>query len=149
MASFVTDNAKEQILLGTWDFSSGTPDIRVALMMTNTTCDIEKDKATNAGYTTLDEFDGSGYSSGGVALTSEAVSEDGANNRAEFDAADVTFSSVGAGTRQIAGALLYAFVTNFNSSVPIAWIDTGGFPVTANGGDILISWNAEGILQAT
>jgi hypothetical protein len=147
MASHVLDNAKEQLLLGTLDFS--TDDIRVALMMTNTTVDTEKDKALVSGYTTLDEFDGSGYTTGGVALTSEAVTEDGANNRGEFDAADAVFTSVGAGTRQIAGALVYKWVTNFTSSIPIAWIDTGGFPVTANGGTITVTWNAEGILQLT
>jgi hypothetical protein len=147
MASHVLDNAKEQLLLGALNFS--TDDIRVALMMTNTTVDTEKDKALVSGYTTLDEFDGSGYTTGGVALTSEAVTEDGANNRGEFDAADAVFTSVGAGTRQIAGALVYKFVTNFTSSIPIAWIDTGGFPVTANGGTITVTWNAEGILQLT
>jgi len=147
MASFVYDNAKEQILLGTIDFS--TDDMRVALLMTNTTADTEKDKATIAGFTTVDDFDGAGYSAGGSALAGEAVAEDGANNRAEFDATNLTFSSLGAGTRQIAGALLYKFVTDFNSSLPVAWIDSGGFPITANGGDITLQWNAEGILQAT
>lgn len=146
MASFVYDNAKEQILLGTIDFSSD--DMRVALLMDTTTADTEKDKVTVAGFTTVDDFDGSGYSAGGAALAGEAVAEDNANNRAEFDATNLTFSALGAGTRAIQGALLYKFVTNFNSSLPIAWIDTGGFPVTANGGDITISWNAEGILQA-
>jgi len=147
MASHVYDNAKEQLLLGTIDFS--TDDIRVALLMTNTTADTEKSAATVAGFTTDDDFDGSGYTAGGAALAGEAVSEDGANNRGEFDATDLTFSSLGAGTRNIQGALVYKFVTSFSASIPIAWIDTGGFPVTANGGDITITWNAEGILQLT
>ena len=147
MASHVLDNAKEQLLLGTIDFSAD--DIRVALLMTNTTADTEKGAATIAGYTTVDDFDGSGYTAGGAALAGEAVAEDTGNNRGEFDATDLTFSSLGAGTRQIAGALVYKFVTNFNSSIPIAWIDTGGFPITANGGDITLQWNAEGILQLT
>jgi len=146
MASHVYDNAKEQLLLGTLDFS--TDDIRVALLMTNTTADTEKSAATNAGFTTLDEFDGSGYSAGGSALAGEAVTEDGANNRGEFDATDLTFSSVGAGTRSIDGALVYKFVTNFNSSIPIAWIDFSP-DIVANGGDITIQWNAEGIIQLT
>lgn len=147
MASFVYDNAKEQILLGAIDFSSD--DIRIALLMTNTTADTEKDKATVGDFTTVDDFDGSGYTAGGAALVGEAVAEDNPNNRAEFDANNLTFSSLGAGTRDIQGHLIYKFVTNFNSSLPIAWVDTGGYPVTANGGDIVINHNAEGILQAT
>jgi len=147
MADFVYDNAKEQLLLGALDFS--TDDMRVALLMTNTTADTEKAAATVGGFTTPDDFDGSGYTAGGAALAGEAVTEDGANNRGEFDATNLTFSALGAGTRNIAGALLYKFVTNFNSSIPIAWIDSGGFPVTANGGDITLNWNAEGLIQAT
>ncbi len=147
MASFVYDNAKEQILLGALNFS--TDDMRVALLMTNTTADTEKDKVTILGFTTVDDFDGTGYTAGGAALAGEAVVEDNANNRGEFSATNLTFSALGAGTRQIAGALLYKFVTDFNSSLPVAWIDSGGFPITANGGDITLQWNAEGILQAT
>ena len=34
-------------------------------------------------------------------------------------------------------------------AVLIAYIDSGGFPVVTNGGDLTIAWNAEGILQLT
>ena len=147
MASFVYDNAKEQLLLGAFDFTND--DIRVALLMTSTTADTEKGAATVAGFTTIDDFDGTGYTAGGAALAGESVTEDSGNNRGEFDATDLIFSALGAGTRSIAGALVYKFVTSFSASIPIAWIDDGGFPIVANGGDITITWNAEGILQLT
>jgi hypothetical protein len=120
-------------------------DIRVMLVMTNTTADTEDDVNTISAFTTLDEFDGAGYSR--QALASQAVNEDAANNRAEFDATDSTFSSIAVGTRQVQAAILFKHVTNDTDSVPLAFIDDGGFPFTANGSDVVSQWNAEGILQ--
>lgn len=145
MTSFIYNEAKKQLATGGIDFSSA--DIRVLLVMTNTTADTEDDVNTFAGFTTLDELDGSGYSSGGSALSGEAVNEDASNNRAEFDATDLTFSSIGVGTRQVQAAIVYKFITDLNSSIPIAYIDTGGFPFWTNGGNISFTWNAEGIIQ--
>jgi hypothetical protein len=152
MANFVYTQAKAELLKGTIDFDA-PDDIRALLVMTNTTADTEEDKTSFLGFTTLDEFDGSGYSSPGVALTSEAVSVDTVNNRGEFDADDAAFGALGAGTRDIAAVIVYKFITDLNSSLPIAYIDTvsGGttFPFTANGSTVTIQWNAEGIIQAT
>ena len=151
MANFVYTQAAAELLKGTLDFDLPN-DIRVFLAMTNTTCDTERDVTTNAGFTTLDEFDGSGYTAGGGAngtLANEAVNVDTGNDRGEFDADDITFSSIGAGTRAIQGCIVYKFISNFNGSLPIAWIEDGGFPFTANGGNLIIAWNTQGIIQAT
>jgi hypothetical protein len=132
---------------GDLDLDEAGHDIRVALCMSNTTADTETDKATISGFTTLDEMDGANYVR--KALASQTVTEDGANARAEFDATDVTWTALGAGTRAVAGMLVYRHITNDTDSVPIAWIDTGGFPITANGGDLTVQWSVEGILQLT
>lgn len=145
MANFVYNEAKNQILTGGIDFASD--DIRVLLVMSNTTAGAEDDKDTISGFTTLDEYDGANYSR--QALANEAVNEKAANDRAEFDGDDVTFSSLGAGTRQCQAAIVYKHVTNDSDSIPIAYIDTGGFPFDGNGGDVTIQWNADGIVQAT
>jgi hypothetical protein len=134
------------------DIDMDTVDYRIALLMTNTTADTEKDATTisgGTGFTTLDEYDGTGYAR--VALTSEAVAYDDANDRVEIDASDLApaWAALGAGTRQAQGLLLFAFITNDASSIPLAWIDTGGFPFSGNGGAVNITWNAEGILQVT
>lgn len=148
MADFCYTRAKRNIALGDIHFDSD--DMRIILLMTNTTADTEEDKATLNDFTTLDEFDGSNYTQAtGVALTSEAVSEDTTNDRAEFDAANVTFSTIGAGTRNIQGCIVFWWGGSFAASVPVFWIDSGGFPFTANGGDLSITWNAEGIGQIT
>lgn len=144
MASNVFNNALKRMWDGTIDFD--THDIRVALLMTNTTADTEKD-AINfmSSLATLDECDAAGYAR--VALTSEAVNTDDANDRAEFDAADVSFTGLsGNATRAIQGALIYKHVTNDADSIPIAFVDfTADIPATAT--QIDIPWNAEGILQ--
>ena len=67
------------------------------------------------------------------------------NDRAEFDAADVTWTSIDAGTA--AQGTLLKEITNDAASLTIVNIDTGGFPITTNGGDLTMQWNAEGISQ--
>lgn len=65
-----------------------------------------------------------------------------------FDGADVTFTAVsGASCEAIA-----IYIKNAGANTTwrlVAWLDTGvtGLPVTPNGGDISITWNASGIFQ--
>ena len=145
MASYWYDHAAYLVLNGALNFASGGNDIRVALVMTNTTADTEKDKALMNAFTTLDEYDGANYVR--KSLT-ESLGEDNTNHRGEFDATDITWTALGAGTRNCQGAIIYKHVTNDTDSIPLAWLDSGGFPFTGNGGDVTITWNAEGVLQA-
>ncbi len=147
MANFIYNEAKRALAEGELDFGSGGSDLRVLLVMTNTTANTEVNVNTISAFTTLDEMDGSGYAR--VALTGETVNEDAGNNRAEFDATDATFASLGAGTRQVKAAILYKHVGADSSNIPIAYIDTAGFPFSANGGNITLTWNSEGIVQIT
>jgi hypothetical protein len=120
-------------------------DIRIILCMTNTTVDTDNDGDDFVGdVTTLDEMDGANYVR--KALANKAVITDDANDRAELDADDVVFSSLGAGTRQIQGALAYKHVTNDADSPIVGWIE---FPtsVTADGTNFTLQWNAEAIFQ--
>lgn len=122
-------------------------DIRIVPLMTNTTVDTERDaKDQVSDFTTLDEFDGANYSSGGNALGNQAVNIDDANDRAEFDADDVTRTALGAGTRAILGELIIKFVTNLNSSVPLHWTEYASTK-TPDGSNFVVQMNAEGILQ--
>lgn len=62
-----------------------------------------------------------------------------------FDAADATFTAV---TGNSVEALIIYIDTGTPSTSPlVAYIDTGvtGLPVTPNGGDISVAWNASGI----
>lgn len=148
MASFVYTNAKRALLAGELDLNAH--DIRAMLVMTNTTADTEKDVTTVDAITTLDEFDGTGYTRQG--LTGKTFVADDANDRGEFTADDIVFTNVSAGTRSIAGLVLYRHITDDTDAVPIAYIDSANgidFPITPNGGDLRFIANAEGLVQAT
>lgn len=125
-----------------------TDDIRAWPLMTNTTADTERDGIdTFSELTTTDEFDGANYSAGGLALDSQAVTEDDANDRAEFDAADEVVTALGAGTRSIDGIALGLFNTNTAGSRILHWIEFAT-DKTPDGSDFTFVFNAEGIVQA-
>lgn len=136
-----------QILTKQVDFVND--DLRIVPCMTNTSVDTERDaKDMVSDFTTLDEFDGSGYSSGGLALDSQAVNIDDANDRAEFDAADEVVATLAAGTRAIDGILLISFITNLNGSLPLFWLEFAA-DQTPGGGAFTFQFNAEGIVQVS
>ena len=145
MASLVYTYAKAKLLSA--DIDLNADDIRVAMVMSDTTCDTEEDKQFIDTFTTLDECDGANYVR--KELASEAVTADEANDRGEFDADDFTWTALGVGTRQNVGLLLFKHVNDDTDSIPIAYIDTGGFPFDGNGGNVTYTVNVEGILQLT
>lgn len=99
------------------------------------------------------EYVGSGYTGGfggaeRKALASKAWTEDDGNDRGEFDAADLTWSSIGGGSETI-DILVIIDETGASADTDtevIALIDSG-LPVTTNGGDVTVQWNAEGLIQ--
>lgn len=146
MANYAYTHGARLIMDGDCDLDTAGDDIRVRMCMTNTTCDTERDKTFLDQFTTLDTMDGANYVD--KALANEVVNADEPNDRAEFDGDDLVWTALGAGTRQVAGLVVYKFVTNDAASVPLFWVDSG-FPITANGGDVTVTWNAEGIAQLT
>jgi hypothetical protein len=102
------------------------------------------------------EFNGTGYvggfgGSGRKTLASKTFTQDDVNDRNVFDATDVTWLAINAGTA--ASAILVkeqgagAGVTDTGVMV-ICYIDSG-FPVTTNGGDLTIQWSTAGIIDLT
>lgn len=147
MADFTYLACKKLAGNGGLDWANDT--IKVLICMTNTDADEEsqKDDADFLTDLTLDEYDGANYAR--KTLASLAWTKDGANDRYEGDAADVTWSSLGVGTRQAQAMIVYLHGTGDSDSIPLRYIDTGGFPFDGNGGDVTVTWNAQGILQAT
>ena len=94
--------------------------IKIALFTSSASLD-----ASTTAYSTSNEISGSGYSAGGVALTSKAVSTTGTT--AHFDADDPTWTSASFTAR---GALIY---NNTNSDKAIAVLDFGGDFTVASG----------------
>lgn len=144
--SFWYTKTAANIMKGALNLDAGGDDIRTILVMTNTTADTERDKATISAFTDLDEADGASYAR--VAMLNEAVQEDAANDRGEFHTDDVPFPNLGVGTRQTAGMIIYKHVTDDTDSIPIAYIDTGGFPATHNGQTFTVKKNVEGWLHS-
>jgi len=145
MTSFVYQRFKEKTAQAAVNW--GSADFRLLLAMTNTTADTEKNANTISGFTTLDECNGSSYAR--VDLAGVTLVRDDGNAIVYLDATDATFATLGAGTRQNQGAVLYVHVTNDTDSYPAAWIDSGGFPFDGTGANNVVQWNALGIVQIT
>ena len=58
MAFLVSNKIKTYIMQGSLDFREAGDDLRLVLVMTNTTTDTEDDIQFIGSYTTLDEYDG-------------------------------------------------------------------------------------------
>lgn len=139
MAAWVSNYLKKKIANG--EVQLVAHDIRVILISSSFNGNANHEFVGNVPV--LGELSGTGYVR--KSLANKVINVDTPNNRAEFDADDVTWTGINAGTA--VGALLIRHVTNDADSPIIGFTDQGGFPITTNGGDVTIQWNAEGILQ--
>lgn len=94
------------------------------------------------------ELSGTGYTggfagSGRKTLASKTITEVDASDRAEFTAANVTWTAINAGT--IGGLVLIKEITNDAASLVIAFLDPSD--LVTNGGDVTAQWSGSGILQ--
>lgn len=97
------------------------------------------------------ELSGTGYvaghgNTGRKTLASKTITVDKPNNRTEFDAADVTWPGINAGTTSQAEIHKEGSVDDTDARL-VCHVDTGGFPLATNGTDLDIDWNSEGIFQ--
>lgn len=105
------------------------------------------------GGTTATEFSGTGYTRTDGDLTSKTLAENTSGDRAEFDAADVTFAGLDGDAIQFAlvdkqGPDSADWTTPADDPL-IAYITSADFPLTTNGGDVTISWDSTGIFHIT
>lgn len=99
-------------------------DIRLALVMTNTTCDTENDSIEFLDdFTTLDEMDGSGYARLALSTATPTVSHDTTRNSIKLVCAShPVFPTLSAGTRNVQGVLYYVNVLGDDTqSVPLIY----------------------------
>lgn len=131
MANAVYPKFKEGILQGTWNLSSAV--VRAVLIDTGT-------------YTYSSAHDFYNDLSGVVGSESGALGSKTFTN-GTFDAADATFSAVTGNT--VEAIVLFVDTGNTATDALICYIDsaTSGLPVTPNGGDITVAWNASGIFS--
>ena len=127
MANALYNKGREGFLDGNIDWD--TDDIRCILI---DTADYTVDLAT---HDNLDDVPGDARVATSGALTSKTVTDGVA------DAADVTLSSVTGDTCE--AIVIYKHTGTESTSRLIAYIDSAtGLPVTPNGGDITIQWDA-------
>lgn len=133
---FTYNEAKRALAEGEIDLASD--DIRVLLVMGNTTADTEDDVNTISGFGTLDECDGANYVR--KALASEAVNEVPASDKATLTADNPVWTALGTGSRSVVGAVIYKHVTGDADSIPLFYLDGGSFPFNGGGADVTLTF---------
>ena len=144
--TFVYTRAAYRLLKADSDFD--TADVRVKLLMSSTTADTETGANSISEITTLDEFDGSGYTA--LDLANLSVYESESSRFASLDAFDGTFgATVSAGSRQIVALLYYVRVDGTTANdYPLMYDDSPPqFPMTPDGGPINITLPATGFVK--
>ncbi len=135
MASGFYNNGLQDILDGGTDLLSNS--IKCALVTSSYTFNADHDNFDEI----TNEVSGSGYTAGGETLASKAVNKDTTNDRAEFDAADITAWS-GASGWTARAAVLYKDTGTASTSTLICYVDFGAdksAPISS------LTWNSEGI----
>ena len=130
MTNAVYPKYKEAILdaLANSDLNDGT--VKVALIDTGT-------YTYNAAHDFLNDVSG-------IVGTAQTINNTTVTNGL-FDGDDVTFTAVSGAT--VEALIIYIDTGSSATSRLVAYIDTSvtGLPVTPNGGDIVVTWNASGI----
>jgi len=152
------NNAKEILMEGQIDGTTDT--LKVALLSNATAYTFDENTHETVadvidGGTTGTEFSGGSYAR--QTLQNVTVQQDDPDNEGVLDADDTTFSSLD--TEDIQTIIIYKQVGGDDTTPgddPIIAVlddDSAGsladLPLTTNGSDVTISWNAEGILNIT
>lgn len=133
MASFVTNRGARDLSVATGGtqivWASDT--IKARLVASSAT--VNKDDTSLTPYTAIGTDQ---------TLGSKTFTEDTANDRIVYDAADSTWTAV-AGGSTVGWVVIFKFVSNDAGSTPIAVIDV--VDTATNGGDITIQYSVDGI----
>lgn len=138
MADVIYNSFKAYIMDGSIDLDTDT--IKVALVTSTYT----PNQDTHQDFADVtNEITGTGYTAGGEALASKAVTIDTTDNEGVFDAADVTWAS---STLTARGAVIYKDTGVAATSLLICYLDFS-IDQSSSAGDFVIAWNSEGILN--
>lgn len=132
MANAIYPAFRQALLDASSNVDLNDGDVRVILVDTN-------DYTYSSSHDFLDDVAAGARVAVSGALTNTTVTN------GTFDADDVTFSSVTGD--QSEALIIYVHTGVEGTSRLVAYIDTGvtGLPVTPNGGNISLAWNASGI----
>ena len=147
MANFAYTNAAQLLNTAQLDHREAGADIRIRVVMSNTTAGTQFDAVTWGDLTVNDECDGANYPNGGGTCNNQVAVADNPNRRSEFSHDVVTLANLGAGSRQNVAHIYVISVDQGNADVLLYYVDTGGYPYDGNGGDVTITPNAQGAQQ--
>lgn len=142
MPSKLYGNFLKQALNKEIDWDSDT--IKVALLTSSYT----PNQDTHDYYDDVvgNQVTGTGYTAGGITLSSKTSTYDGTNNVLVLDAADVTWSSSTITARY---AVVYNDTPATNATKPlIGYVDFGSDQSSTNG-NFTITWDSTGIVRIT
>jgi len=139
MADTVYNIAKARMASGDLDLNADT--IRMLLLKTTAAGAYDPDLTSVAAVLAVGsvaECDFTNYVR--KDLASLTVTANNTDNRADVDAANVTWTAAGgAANNTPAAALIYEFITNDAGSFPISYHDTNFASVATNGGDYTVT----------
>lgn len=136
MASFVTNAYRAAAMQGL-DLTTVT--LKVALM--SATYDQTIDSAT---WANTHEVSGTGYTAGGVTVTTPAVTTDNTNDRALFDADDASWDPI---TVTCKFAALYVDSGDADWPLLLVAVYDNGSTVSPSAGPLTVQWNALGLIE--
>jgi len=135
---------KENLLKKVFDFANDTFKIT---LHTGYTPNIDTHDAW-ADVSATEYTTANGYTAGGKTLASLAVTLDTSNDRAEFDAADVTWTALGPLSPATPGHAILWDDTPSSPADPLVGYWALGTTAT-NGGDYTLQFGADGLLHIT
>lgn len=126
-----------------------SPDVRLMLVMPGTTCDTEQLAVHVEDITTVDEFDGVGYSEQTCTTVTFAYVDGDLQMQLNMDSAVSFGDPVAPGSDIIQGMLVKLYIdgTDANDYV-LAYTETGGFGGNANNGILSLTIPAAGLIYA-
>lgn len=136
MASGISNRFKANLMNKVVDLEADT--IKVMLLDTNHSFDADDDVITDVSANEL--ASGNGYTTGGAALATKAVTQDDTNDLAKFDADDTAWTSA-------TFSAYFAVIWDDTAADDciICTIDFGGVK-TVTSGTLTLQWSASGII---
>lgn len=149
MATITTNKFRQLLMTKNIDLVNDSG-IKIMLFNSSYTPDKDHDFVSSITSGTSKELSGTGYTagfggSGRKTLASRAITRDDTADKVYFDAADVTYTALNAGT--IGGAAIIKEVTSDSDSIIVAMLDPSD--LVTNGSDVTIQFAADGIVNLT
>lgn len=153
MASFLFNKFKQRIGDGTIDWDGTSAGVIRAALADNGTMGSAPDKDVDTMSSVFSsanyEINGTGYTRGFGSSSRKqltcSTAEDDTNDRATYKAADLLWDDSGNGINAgtVKAVILFyqpSAAASDADCIPIAYIDSGGFPITTNGGSLTIKF---------